>query len=152
MDELIHFEAGDVIFTEGDKGDFLYLVEKGEIILLKEDGTRMVPISMIKGGEFLGELSALGTHSERNASAIAVKHSSVYRIKNQDIKSIMAKCPSWVRDIMLKLADRLHASTEVMAEHRIVNEELERFVEMYPERILMYKEKVDSYRRRRGVL
>lgn len=152
MDELINFESGDVIFAEGDKGDCLYIVEKGEVILLKEDGSRLAPVSMIKSGEFLGELSALGSSAQRSATAVAVKPCSVYKIKNQDIQSVLAKCPAWVKDIMLKLSDRLHASMEVMKEHRIMDEELEKFLELYPERILMYKDRVDSYRRNKGVI
>lgn len=150
MDERVVFEAGQVIFAEGDRGDTLYIVDQGEVLLLKEEGGRVVPLSMIKSGEFLGELSVFGTSPQRNASAVSIDQTFAYVIKSEDIKTVIKKCPAWVREIMNTLSDRLCSSTDIMTEHRIMDESLENFTGLNPEKLLMYRDKIDMFRKKKG--
>lgn len=150
MEERVVFEDGQVIFAEGDKGDCIYIIDQGEVLLLKEEGSRMAPVTIIGHGDFLGELSAFGSSPIRNASAISIDQTFAYVIKNDDIHTVLKKCPAWVRDIMQTLSDRLRASTDVMTEHRIVDERLESFTGLNPEKLLMYRDKIDIYRKNKG--
>lgn len=150
MDERIVFEPGQVIFAEGDRGDAMYIVDQGEVLLLKEESGRVVPVSMIKSGEFLGELSAFGSTPQRNASAVSVDQTFAYVIKSEDIKTVLKICPNWVKDVMDTLSDRLRSSTEIMTEHRIIDESLENLTGLNPEKLLMYRDMIDIFRKNKG--
>jgi CRP-like cAMP-binding protein len=51
------FQDGQVIFKEGDNGDWLYIVMDGEVQLTKTVGNNKVLIDVVMPGEIFGELS-----------------------------------------------------------------------------------------------
>jgi len=53
-------EAGDVVFSEGDEGETLYILLSGEaeVSALGTDGEQ-VPVAMLQAGDFFGEISLL---------------------------------------------------------------------------------------------
>jgi NADH:ubiquinone reductase (H+-translocating) len=61
-----HFEAGERIFKEGDVGDKVYFIAKGEAIVLRGDQ----PLAILNQGEMFGE-AALACNQPRNATIIA---------------------------------------------------------------------------------
>ncbi len=66
----LHFKKGDVIFNEQDEKEEMYLIDSGEIKIVKTIGDVDVNIAYLSAGDFFGEM-ALITGSKRVASAIA---------------------------------------------------------------------------------
>jgi len=64
------FQDGQVIFREGDNGDWLYIVMDGEVEITKVMGNRKIFIDVIIPGEFLGELAYIDK-KPRSATATA---------------------------------------------------------------------------------
>jgi putative ABC transport system ATP-binding protein len=56
----IGFEAGEVIFLQGSRGDLIYIVEQGEveIVRARADGTEEI-VAHVGPGEYFGELGPL---------------------------------------------------------------------------------------------
>jgi signal transduction histidine kinase len=54
--ERVHLPAGEELFAEGDLGDRAYLIEVGELEILKVSGNRTVLLSVREAGEVIGEL------------------------------------------------------------------------------------------------
>jgi len=82
----LKFEANAAIFREGDTGDRAYVVENGEVAIVRNvDGKAHVLGTIGKGGMF-GEM-ALVDGEPRMAAAIAVKETTCFVI---------------TRDVMLK--------------------------------------------------
>ena len=56
----IGFEAGEIIFHQGSRGDLIYIVEQGEVEIAREraDGTEEI-VATIGPGEYFGELGPL---------------------------------------------------------------------------------------------
>jgi len=66
-----HFRAGDLIFSEGENGNFAYIVEEGEVEIWTElHGDRRV-LNVLKPGSLFGEL-ALVDSKPRSASVSAL--------------------------------------------------------------------------------
>ena len=63
-------QDGEVIFREGDNGDWLYVVMDGEVVISKMMGGRTVVIDVIGPGEIFGELAYIDKRP-RSASATA---------------------------------------------------------------------------------
>ncbi|TDI30161.1 MAG: cyclic nucleotide-binding domain-containing protein [Acidobacteria bacterium] len=67
-DYLARFDAGDAIFTVGEEGQTLFVIQSGVIDLVAKDGEEV--LSTLEKGDFFGEMSLLeGT--PRTYSAVA---------------------------------------------------------------------------------
>lgn len=62
----LHFEKGDVIFHEGDIGDYLYIIINGSVDVLKKKGDKDEKVATLTKGEFFGEMALL---NERTRTA-----------------------------------------------------------------------------------
>ncbi|MHB8770651.1 MAG: cyclic nucleotide-binding domain-containing protein [Syntrophales bacterium] len=64
------FKDGQAIFSEGANGDWLYVVESGEVEISQNVGGRRIVIETLKPGEIFGEIAYLDK-TPRSATAIA---------------------------------------------------------------------------------
>ncbi len=69
------FEAQKAIFFEGQSGDAAYLIESGEVAIVKNappgSAAKHVPIARLKAGDVFGEMALIDGRN-RSASAIAI--------------------------------------------------------------------------------
>ncbi len=83
------FPVGHVIFREGEAGDKLYMIIKGEIRISKNiAGVGEEALAILKEGAFFGEM-ALIDDFERSADAIANKSVKLYSIAKSDFESFL---------------------------------------------------------------
>ena len=88
---LRNLAAGDVLFREGEVGDFAYQVVKGKIEVCKFNGDEYVTLSILEKGALFGEM-ALIDKQPRSAMARATQEAVVKEIdivhKNDAIKRL----------------------------------------------------------------
>ena len=48
------FEAGKLIFREGDRSMFLHLIVSGEVVLGNSSGGEAIPVQTLKAGDAMG--------------------------------------------------------------------------------------------------
>ena len=58
-----HFDAGEAVFHQGDLGDNVYVIEKGQVAVLRGEEH----VADLGAGDYFGEMAVLGNVS-RNAS------------------------------------------------------------------------------------
>ena len=58
--ENLHFEKDDTIFNEQDKKEEMYLIDSGEIKIMKTIGDVDVNITYLSSGDFFGEVMPNG--------------------------------------------------------------------------------------------
>jgi CRP/FNR family cyclic AMP-dependent transcriptional regulator len=102
---LATFAPGEVIFTEGDKGDHMYVVRSGEIEI-ERDG--IVAETLSAGGIF-GEM-ALIDGSPRSATARAKTACEIAPINEKSFLFLVHETPFFAIAVMRTLADRLRRS------------------------------------------
>ena len=113
------FEDRDVtgeqaIYFEGDPGDYLYLVAKGKVKLLRYASSgRQVLLDILQGGEYFGSLSIL---SEKGYSetAIAQTDCCILRISSQNFEKILARYPDVTIKVLKAVGQRLEESQEII--------------------------------------
>ncbi|MCB1914357.1 MAG: cyclic nucleotide-binding domain-containing protein [Rhodocyclaceae bacterium] len=71
--------AGDWLMREGDPTGSMYVIERGEIAVLKAHGERQYLINTLRDGDCIGEM-ALFDLMPRSASALALSHVSLLEI------------------------------------------------------------------------
>lgn len=70
--EVLNLASGEILFREGDPGEHLYVVLKGELEILMAPGTsNELLLNLLHEGEYLGEMSLVQPGGHRTASARA---------------------------------------------------------------------------------
>jgi NADH dehydrogenase len=88
-----YFETGQVIFREGDRGDWLYVVTDGEVEVLKAvSGHTEQALRRLGPGECFGEI-ALVSDSARSATVRAVSPTSVLAVDREAFQAMFASLP-----------------------------------------------------------
>ncbi len=102
----LRFEKGDVIFNEQDEKEEMYLIDSGEIKIVKTIGDVDVNIAYLSSGDFFGEMTLI-TGSRRVASAIAFTDCNLHIMDKEAFKSNIANNGDFVNRILVTLARRL---------------------------------------------
>ncbi|MGC2410280.1 MAG: cyclic nucleotide-binding domain-containing protein [Methyloceanibacter sp.] len=103
------FAASEVIFSEGDKGDAMYVVRSGEVVI--ERGGR--PMETLGGGGIFGEM-ALIDGSPRSATVRAKTDCVVAPINEKSFLFLVHETPFFAIAVMRTLANRLRRMDEAV--------------------------------------
>jgi CRP/FNR family cyclic AMP-dependent transcriptional regulator len=96
------FEAGQVVFEEGQPGNEMYVVQSGSVEL--RAGQRL--LETVGAGGVLGEL-ALVDQEPRSASAVAVETSRLVAIDREHFMLLVKKVPGFALEVMRIMSRRL---------------------------------------------
>ncbi len=109
-------ERGTVVFTEGEPGDRLYVVDDGKIKLgaSSTDG-RETLLALLGPGEMFGELS-LFDPGPRTATASAVTDTRLLALGHDDLAPWLTGRPEVALELLQALAQRLRRTNEAMAD------------------------------------
>jgi CRP-like cAMP-binding protein len=130
------FNAGDIVFREGDKSDCMYEVQKGKIDLYIAYGTpEQKKIAEVGPERFLGEMGMVEGLC-RSATAVAATDYTVLAQITWDVFGMyFKKKPAKVVQIMQQMGDRLRITTKAAMDLKnTVNEAID----------IMEGEKTDS--------
>ena len=107
---------GDVLFSEGQPGDKLCVIESGKIKLghTASDGRESI-IAVLGAGEMLGELS-LFDPGPRTATAVAVTPTKVLSLGHDALLPWLVGRPDLAVALLAALARRLRRTNEALAD------------------------------------
>jgi NADH dehydrogenase len=89
-----HFEAGDVVFQQGDLGDSVYVIEEGECDVLQEKDGEQKLLATLKAGDYFGEMALLSDQS-RNATIQARTAMNALIIPKGDFDKLRHSVPAF---------------------------------------------------------
>ncbi|MBI2193869.1 MAG: cyclic nucleotide-binding domain-containing protein [Planctomycetes bacterium] len=90
--ELVKYDPGTVIFSEGDPADALYIVRIGFVKVLKLFPGGELTLAYLHRGTYFGEMGLMG-EMVRTATCTALDHVEVVRIKAVDFNLMLEKFP-----------------------------------------------------------
>jgi len=96
------FRAGQTIFEPGDSARELYIVQAGEVEVLRPTGSGTRPVDRVHPGEFFGEMSVV-LGGRRSVRAVAVRDSRLLEIDRETFHSMCLDRP----EIALRVIERL---------------------------------------------
>jgi CRP/FNR family transcriptional regulator, cyclic AMP receptor protein len=113
---VVKLDRGERLFSEGDKGDRLYIILTGKIKLTKAapDGRENL-LSVHGPGEMFGELS-LFDPIPRTSSATAITQAELAGLAHDAMRSFLATRPEVSIHLLQALAQRLRRINEVKAD------------------------------------
>lgn len=103
--EHIELPSGALLFEEGDEGDHAYIIEKGEIEIIKVTDDREVLIARRGPGEVIGEMALLEV-APRMASVRASTDASLLAIPKQHLDELLASSSAAARALFAGLLAR----------------------------------------------
>jgi signal transduction histidine kinase len=119
------YATGTVICQEGDPGESLYIIESGEVAVLKEMNDGRSTLLGYRGpGEILGE-NSLVSQQPRFASIIAAEDSELLCLLVTEFSALMNKYPGINWAILNVLNDRLHAADTARTAITLAEEKLQ---------------------------
>jgi NADH dehydrogenase len=87
-----HFEPNEVIFHQGDIGDRLYIIVRGNVAVLRATDGATSRVALLGPGEYFGE-TALLQQRTRNATLRCVEPTDVISLPRQEFSVLSANLP-----------------------------------------------------------
>lgn len=106
------FDAGELIFAQGDRGDAMFIIRAGRVRIYSggEAGTELT-LNVYGGGDFFGEFSLIDGEP-RSASAEAIERTESLVLQHEDLIAILSDHPQIAISLMRGLVSRLRYTTE----------------------------------------
>ncbi|MEQ1797018.1 MAG: cyclic nucleotide-binding domain-containing protein [Lacibacter sp.] len=111
--EEIEYEQGTPVFNEGDIGDSMYVIYKGEVKIHKGNST----LAVLKEKEVFGELSLLDSET-RSASATCDTDCFLFKLDQDPFYELLEARPEIARGFIKILCQRLRLLNEKMVTAR----------------------------------
>ena len=105
------FQDGQVVFKEGDNGDWIYVVDEGEVELSKEVDGRKVVIEILKEGDLFGEMAYIDK-TPRSATATAIGKAVVGILDREFFDKEFNKLSNDFQQMLKTVTSRLRKTTE----------------------------------------
>ncbi len=100
------FPAGAVIFEEGDPGSRLYVIQTGQVRVVKRTGGRAVTLARLGPGEFFGEMALLD-RQPRSASALVDEPARILELDEAAFERLVLERGEVALRILKRLSRRL---------------------------------------------
>ncbi len=100
------FSAGDIVFSEGQDGAEMYIIQSGEVEILKQTDGEQVRLALLEEGDFFGEMAIL-EDLPRTASARAATDCALVRIDRGTFDQLVRHDPEIAVRMLRKLSFRL---------------------------------------------
>ncbi|HEY0193023.1 MAG TPA: DUF1003 domain-containing protein [Kofleriaceae bacterium] len=109
----VHCEAGHTVFSQGDEGDAVYLIEDGGVDIIAGTGKHQVVLTSLFKQQYFGELSLLDG-APRSATATTNRDSHMLALDRDDFVEFIKGRPDAALSIMHEVGERIRATNELM--------------------------------------
>ena len=113
-----HYEKGEVIFNEGDIGDYFYIIVKGEVEIVKKSGNDFERVAVLSAGEYFGEMAIL-RDQKRSATVRCLTPVDVLALRNKDFGAIMANLQELKTNFEKKAKERADEIEKIGKKNKI---------------------------------
>ena len=104
-----HYGKGKKIFKEGEAGEALHIISKGEVKVCKVGPTGdLQTLTLLKDGDICGEMSFLDGRPH-TATLVATIDTEVYQIERKDFEGLIETSPFLVYKVMRSIVFNVHA-------------------------------------------
>lgn len=114
MANSMNFNAGEVLFRQGEVSGYVLWVENGEIEVLREHGDASILIGHVRGGEWLGEMGVI-ENRRRSATARASMDGAAEVLSAQEFLDRVSRDATLARDLIQRLSIRLRRIEDKIA-------------------------------------
>lgn len=117
-------KANEVLFCEGDKAEFIYVVAEGDIVGVREHNKRLTPVLHAQVKSVLGMEAISSNEGKYLYSAISKTSCEVVPIEIELVRNFFNHSSELMKDLLATLVSKVVHTTELLSEHRIIDESL----------------------------
>lgn len=107
------FAAGDKIFAEGDLGTEMFIIQEGQVNIVKHLGLEHKILTSLGKGDFFGEMAVM-EDAPRTADAIAQTNVTLLAINGSRFDEMIRKNPEIAIRIIRKYSRRLREANKLL--------------------------------------
>ncbi|MGH2661220.1 MAG: ABC transporter transmembrane domain-containing protein [Actinomycetota bacterium] len=105
---LERYAEGQDVVRQGEAGDRLYLISKGEVDVFVSDGRGEQRVGTLREGDFFGEMSLL-SGKPRTATVRTATAAELYSLSREELGTLMERFPALRQSIRRVATDRYQA-------------------------------------------
>jgi len=105
------FAPGTVLFEEGQPGDYMYVVQSGDVEIRRMVGETERVLAVLRPGDFLGEMAILNARP-RSATAVVRTKAKLLVIEGKTFEAMLRAKPEIALRIIKMLALRLESANQ----------------------------------------
>lgn len=109
----VRFETGHTVFSQGDEGDAMYLIEEGAVDVVAGSGKQRVTVASLFQKQYFGELSLLDG-APRSATTVTARPTVLLALERDDFVEFIKRRPEAALSIMHEIGERIRATNEMM--------------------------------------
>ncbi len=107
----VHLLPGDFVFREGEFGQTAFMIDSGEVEIIKFTGDKNTVLAELSKGALFGEMAIIES-SPRSASARAKTECVLTEITEDRLKKYLSSSPNVALDMMRRLAGFARSANE----------------------------------------
>lgn len=112
------YQGGDVIIKQGEPGDCMYVIQSGEVEIIKNKDGNEIRIAVRKSGDFFGEM-ALFSREVRSATVKALGEARILTVDKKNLLKSIQKDPSLAFRIIETLSKRIRDLSDEITPYKI---------------------------------
>lgn len=109
------FNEKEIIFREGDAGDYAYIITSGAVEILKHAEHGEVQLAVLESGAVFGEMALFEPRNMRSATARALNKVHVDAIGDTQFKDMINACPAQLQMVFANILNRLRDTNARLA-------------------------------------
>ena len=114
-DKLIQSRApGEVVYREGERGDEMYVIQKGKVRLTRQTGAETTEMGILGKGDFFGEMTLL-EGLPRSETAEVVETAEILRVNGLVFNKMLTTNAEIAVRMLRKISARLREANERVA-------------------------------------
>lgn len=118
------YEAGSLLFQEGDITTFFYIIQAGQVEIFTQDKSgKKITLAIADSGQAIGEF-AMVAQRPRTASARALTDVTLVKISEVGYQELLKELPEWALAMMKSLVERLIQADETIRKNSLENTRL----------------------------
>ena len=107
-DVKVSLHPGETLFSEGDRGNALYIVSSGRVRITRNN----IIYEEVSAGGILGEMAIVDEGSPRSASAVATTRAELVKLNASQFMTLIMSAPDFALIVMRGMARRLRRMNE----------------------------------------
>lgn len=119
---------GEVVFAEGERDDTMYVIQSGQVAIIKGNYEDPIILAQRGAGELLGEMALLDDQPH-SASVVALGAVELLCIHRTDFQELLQTDPALVMKVMSTLSERLRMADDIRTAISRLEQKLSRELE-----------------------
>lgn len=110
------YQAGEVLFSEGDVGREMFIVLKGAVHINRGSGDSAVHLAEFKAGEFFGEMALVGSGLRTGTATVQADATELVAVNQARFVYLVSQQPAFALSVMRLMGRRVEAMNQRLSE------------------------------------